>query len=244
LHSVVAFYPGDGNFAGSTSTALSQKVLFATTTNLVSSANPSSFSQAVTLTATITSASGTPNVGTVQFKDGNTSLGSAPVVNGVATLMLSNLAAGSGHSLTATYSGDGVIFAGSSSGVLTQSVTGVNFNVTLSSSAGVVANIGKPIVFTSLVTNQAGTSVANIDLSANITGQFVVDSLTSTVGSCDPVALACAVGTLADGQQATITLTLTPLWSARNLTAAVAVNATTNNPVPQTIAVRPLPFHH
>ena len=52
----------------------------------------------VTLTATVTPAA----AGNVQFKDGSTSLGSKPVVNGTATISTNDLAAGS-HTLTAVF---------------------------------------------------------------------------------------------------------------------------------------------
>ena len=49
----------------------------ANTTALVSSLNPSTVGQSVTFTATVTGASGTPT-GTVTFKDGATTIGTAP----------------------------------------------------------------------------------------------------------------------------------------------------------------------
>ncbi len=105
-HSITAVYSGDVNFNAGTSPAVIQKVLIATTTALAPSPNPSIFNQSVTLTATITAASGTPNAGTVNFMDGSTLLSSAPVSAGVATTTTATLAAGS-HPLSAVYSGDG-----------------------------------------------------------------------------------------------------------------------------------------
>jgi glucose/arabinose dehydrogenase len=77
-----------------------------TTTMVTSSANPSQFGQSVTFTAAVSSGAGTP-VGTVQFKDGNTNLGTPVALSqgGVATLSISSLAAGT-HVITADYSGD------------------------------------------------------------------------------------------------------------------------------------------
>jgi acid phosphatase len=77
----------------------------ATTTALSSSANPAAAGQSVTLTATVSSASGKPT-GTVTFTDGSNTLGAAPLNgSGVATLTTSSLAPGS-HSITAAYGGD------------------------------------------------------------------------------------------------------------------------------------------
>jgi hypothetical protein len=92
---------------GSTSIALS------------SSQNPSSASQSVTFTATVTGSSPT---GTVTFKDGTTVICSTVTLSsgGSASCTTSALAVGS-HSITAVYSGDSNN-AASTSSVLTQTV--------------------------------------------------------------------------------------------------------------------------
>src|SRR6266704_656407 len=80
--------------------------------NLVAPANAVPGSR-VTLTATISSAGGTPT-GQIVFLDGNAGIGTAPLnASGIATLTTSTLAAGV-HSLTAFYAGDGK-FGGSTS---------------------------------------------------------------------------------------------------------------------------------
>lgn len=70
--------------------------------------------EAVTLTATVAAAS--PATGTVEFRDGSTVLGSAPVAGGIATLSTTALAAGT-HALRAEFVPTG-IFAGSSSEIV------------------------------------------------------------------------------------------------------------------------------
>ncbi len=123
-HSITAVYAGDTNFTTSTSSALTQTVNHdATTAAVVSSADPSAFSQPVTFTATVSAnapGSGTPT-GTVTFMDGSTNLGSDSL-NGSdqATLSISSLALGS-HSITVVYGGDSN-FAGSTSSVFNESV--------------------------------------------------------------------------------------------------------------------------
>lgn len=77
-------------------------VLAATTTTLTTSPNPSELSTAATLKAVV--AGGTPT-GSVEFRDGATLLGSAPVSGGIAQLAVSSLAVGN-HTLTANYLGD------------------------------------------------------------------------------------------------------------------------------------------
>jgi len=91
----------------------------ATQTTLVSSLNPSSFGQAVTFTATVTAASGTP-VGAVTFNDNGTAIGTGTLSGGVASFTTLALTTGS-HTITASYAGNAT-FAASTSAVLTQTV--------------------------------------------------------------------------------------------------------------------------
>jgi uncharacterized repeat protein (TIGR03803 family) len=85
---------------------------------LTSSANPAAVGAAVTLTATVTSASGAP-MGTVTFLEGTTQLG-APVAlsAGLASLATSSLPAGA-DAITASYSGDSTFAASTASLVQT-----------------------------------------------------------------------------------------------------------------------------
>ncbi len=86
-----------------------------TTTTVAAQPQPSVFGQEVTITAQViptAPAAGTPG-GTITFQDGGTSLGTAPLINGVATLKIGTLAVGA-HSITASYGGS-TIFAGSAS---------------------------------------------------------------------------------------------------------------------------------
>ena len=88
-----------------------------TTTSTVSSANPSTFGQAVTLTATV-SGTGGPPTGTITFKNGAITLGSSALNgSGQATLTTSSLSVGS-HSITATYSGSASFTASTSAAII------------------------------------------------------------------------------------------------------------------------------
>jgi hypothetical protein len=94
----------------------------ATATTLVSSANPAPHRQPVTFTVTVSrmdAMAGTPT-GTVTIREGNRVLGTATLVNGQASIVVSTLSPGS-HDLTAVYSSDDS-YAGSSSAVLTQEI--------------------------------------------------------------------------------------------------------------------------
>ncbi|MBV9494722.1 MAG: Ig-like domain repeat protein [Acidobacteria bacterium] len=120
-HSINARYSGDNNNYNATSEAIDQVVgaaaLTPTTTTISSSMNPSTVGQPVTFTATV---SPTGATGTVSFAEGQTVIGSAPLVNGQATFTTSTLSAGD-HSITALYSGDAT-FANSNSQSLLQQV--------------------------------------------------------------------------------------------------------------------------
>src|SRR3984885_14366684 len=72
-----------------------------TTTGLASSANPATYGQAITLTATVSPSAAT---GKVTFYDGVTVLGTSSLASGVATLTTRLLQAGA-HTLRAYYAG-------------------------------------------------------------------------------------------------------------------------------------------
>jgi hypothetical protein len=118
-HAVTAAYGGDAACAPSISAPLTQTVRGApatvptpapapapapqaTTTTVGSSANPVGAGQPVTLTAQVSCA--TPATGTVTFMDGRQVLGTAPVVNGQASLSVT--LAGGRYRVTAAYGGD------------------------------------------------------------------------------------------------------------------------------------------
>jgi Bacterial Ig-like domain (group 3) len=72
----------------------------------------------VTFTATVSPGAAT---GTVTFVDGTTTLGTAPLSNGIAAFTTSSLSGGT-HNITAAYSGDAT-YGGSTSAALTQVVS-------------------------------------------------------------------------------------------------------------------------
>jgi len=129
-----------------------------TATAISSSANPSTVNSAVTFTATVTTASGTPG-GTVTFNDGSTPLGNAvPLSKGVAAIETSSLSEGT-HSITAVYSGDASSFLAGSTSAALQQVVNAGFGisptaqtVSAGSSATFTINISKQSGFTGAVT--------------------------------------------------------------------------------------------
>src|SRR5439155_989606 len=137
-HSVAAAYAGDASNSGSTSAALPQVVnISQTTTTLASSTNPSTAGANVTLTATVT---GTSPTGTVNFRDGGTSISgcSGVALSGsgnsrTAACVTGGLMVGT-HSISAAYCGDGTNYASTSS-ALSQVVNTATSKTELSSSA-------------------------------------------------------------------------------------------------------------
>ncbi|HTZ59001.1 MAG TPA: glycoside hydrolase family 44 protein [Acidobacteriaceae bacterium] len=107
-HSITASYAGDSTDASSTSSVVQILVggaqLQATTVTLASSSGTAGSGQAITLTATVAPSSAT---GTITFKDGGNTIGSAALTSGKGLLSINTLSAGT-HTLTATYSGDSV----------------------------------------------------------------------------------------------------------------------------------------
>jgi len=178
-HSITATYSGDTNFTASTSAVLTQTVNKAnTTTTVASSANPSTFGQSVTFTATVTvvaPGAGSPS-GTVTFLDGATILGTGTLSGGTATFTTSTLAVGS-HSITASYGGD-TNFSGSTSAALTQTVnpvSGVSITTTIRDSTNAAVT---SVVVGTTVHDTATLSGATATAGGTVTYNFF------TTGTC------------------------------------------------------------
>ena len=148
-HNLSAVYGGDLTYAGSAASNLMQTVnLAAAMITLSTSANPSTYGQMLTLTASI---SPPDSSGTVTFTDGSATLGTRIVTNGQASLSTAFLSAGS-HSLTAAYSGD-ANHASAASPVLTETVNQGMVTtpaVTLISSAN-PATFGQSLTLTAIL---------------------------------------------------------------------------------------------
>lgn len=162
-HSITAAYSGDSTHSSSASAPLSQVVGPAGgSTAVASSANPSTASQSVTFTASITTSAGNPT-GTVSFYDGSTVLNSALVSSGKASVSTASLASGT-HSIKAVYSGD-ANHAGSTSSVISQTVntstapppTQTATAISLASSANPVSH-RKYVTFTATVRPATSTT--------------------------------------------------------------------------------------
>lgn len=139
----------------------------ATSTVVQSSANPSAFGDTVTFTATVSAATpGVTPTGAVTFSAGGVDTVVDLDVNGVATLTVSTLAAGT-SSVTAAYGGSPVgspVTLLPSSGAVTQTVSKVATSTALESTAA-TQFYGEPLTFTATVapTGATGTVVFTFD---------------------------------------------------------------------------------
>ncbi len=173
-HSLTAVYAGAASLVGSTSAALAQTIRAATTTVVTSSLPSSTFGQAVTLTALVTAATGSPT-GMVTFRDGATTLGTATLDGtGHASLSWTPSAAGS-HSLTAAYAGDATC-AGSTSAAVAQSVSRATTGTTLASPDA--ATVFQAVRLTATVTASGGQPAGSVTFKDGTTtiGTATVDS--------------------------------------------------------------------
>jgi poly(3-hydroxybutyrate) depolymerase len=150
---VKAVYPGDSNFAGSTSKAVSQVVnKAATTTTLASSQNPSNFGQSVTFTASVAPEFSGTVTGNVVFNNGSTKLGTVSLSGGVASYTTTKLAVGTDQ-MTAVFNGSSS-FTTSTSSVLSQTVNSANGTTTTTALTSSLnpSSYGQAVTFTAVVT--------------------------------------------------------------------------------------------
>jgi hypothetical protein len=162
LHTITASYVGDNNFQSSNATV--KQTVNKTTSSIVllSSPNPSTFGQAIALTATVTAAgggTGTPT-GSVTFTDGTSIIGTAALdASGKAVLNSAGLSAGA-HTITASYPGDNnfdpssTAGAGSVSQVVNQSSTIVSLVSSVNPSV-----FGQAVLLSATVAASSGTGI-------------------------------------------------------------------------------------
>ena len=152
---VEAVYNGDGNYAPSDSTDVSQTVVQdGSSAAVTTSGSPSALDVPVVLTARVNAlapGSGTPT-GQVTFMDGTSPLGTKTLTGGTATL--TTTFAGGGHSITVMYGGDSNFITITSPSV-TQTVEQVGSHTALVTSA-TQAVFGQLLSFTATVTPGSG----------------------------------------------------------------------------------------
>jgi len=158
--SLTAVYAGTSTCSGSTSSASTVLVSdFGSTTGLTTSATQILAGGPVTLTATVTPASGTiVPTGQVSFYNGRSLLSTASLINGVASITTTALPVGSDY-LSAVYAGTSE-YNGSTSSASTVTVTAITTTTALAVSTAQVTT-GNPVTLTATVTAGSGTTMPN-----------------------------------------------------------------------------------
>lgn len=183
--SLIASYSGDTNFSASRVTGSLAVGLGASGTALASSANPSTFGQTVTFTATVTPGAGGPApTGTVSFSDGASVLCANVTLNAGAATCASSALTGGSHTIQASYSGDAN--TGASSATLTQTVSAVTTSMSLTAAPPVVLS-GQTVTLTATVN---GLSPGGAGAPA------VASSRASTAAAASVIAAALPSGTV------------------------------------------------
>jgi large repetitive protein len=190
-HSITATYGGDANNAMARSSTLSQTVQETTTIAVVSGNATSVGGTPITFTATVTGSSHGNITGTVTFKNGTATLGTASLNSaGIAALTVSTLPVGA-DSITAAYSGD-TLNTASTSAPLTQTVQSASTATTLTSSAN-PSLFGASISFTATVTGNGATptgpvifsdgsaQLGSVNVNASGVAVFMIAGLTAGV---------------------------------------------------------------
>ncbi len=245
-HAITVVYGGDANFTTSTSATLTQTVnQAATTTAVVSSANPSVVGQAVTFTVTVSAVApgaGTPT-GTVTLRDGTSTLSTATLSNGTATFTF-DLTAGS-HPISAVYGGD-ANFATSTSATLTQGVnqTAATTTTTRVTSSANPSVFGQSVTFTATVSPvlaASGTPTGMVTFRDGTTNLFTSALTTSGVATFTTTTLGAGTHAItavyggdanfSGSTSATLTQTVNPATTANlQITRALLVDSN-NQPI-------------
>jgi hypothetical protein len=188
-------YSGNASYPAATSGVFIQTVNPAVATlDIASTLNPSIFSEAVVLTATLTGNSG-PVTGTVTFKDTGTAISTCtalPLSGGAAHCATASLVVG-GHVITVTYSGDATYPATTSANyvqMVSEAVAAFDIGLTPNPSIWT-----EPVTLTAMLTGSAGTTPSGtVTFNDNGTAILACVALPLSGGSAQ-----CTTATLAIG---------------------------------------------
>jgi len=200
-HPIAATYIGNENWEGSSSAPVIQTVTAVkvnTGTTLSSNNNPSKSGQSVTFKATVKPVSGTSvPAGTVNFVDGSTVVGTAPLVAGTAKFETSSLTEGT-HAMVGEYLGDSH-FSVSTSSVLTQTVSSSGggkvtptVDLTVNGSTSSTVSAGDTVTFAARIHAATGypwpTGSITISDSTNANNRYGAVNITKDPNSHDGLA--------------------------------------------------------
>jgi large repetitive protein len=187
-HTVTAIYGGDNNYLSSTSSAMPQSIVLATSSMVLNaSASSAIATRPLTFTATLTSTGGTPT-GSVTFMDGASAIGSGNLNTGIATITTTALTVGT-HTITSVYQGDTndsaatsnaltiTIKAATTAVALTPSQNPTNFGQSLTLTAAVSGNGGTPTG--SVTFADGGNNVQTVPVNASGVATYITSTLTN-----------------------------------------------------------------
>ena len=164
-HSITATYSGDGGNNGGVSPVFTQTVGPDTTTTVLTITPATAiYGQTVAFRARVSAPLGTPT-GSVSFTAGATSIGSAPLSNGIAVLRNSTLAVGT-YKVIATYGGS--TSDGPSSDAAALKISQAVSSIRLTSSQN-PSNTGAQVIFTARLTSSAGAPTGSVAFSDGAT---------------------------------------------------------------------------
>jgi Big-like domain-containing protein/NHL repeat-containing protein len=190
-HSITATYAGDATDYGSQYTFNQVVNLASSATNLSSSAAVVQFSTPITFTATVTGVPADTPTGSVAFKDGSTTLFTAPVNSlGVATYVNTTLPAGT-HTITAVYLGDSNYAGSTSIQIITETIKQTATTTRLvASTLNAIAT--RPITLTATVTALGATPAGTVSF---MNGNVLIGTATLNRGTASIVTSSLPVGT-------------------------------------------------
>ncbi len=242
-HTITATYTGDVNFLTNTSPAITENITQTATSVVVnSSKNPVPVGTVVTLTATVTPNNAT---GSVQFNDGTTSIGTATLSGGVASIQDQSLTTVGAHSITAIYQGD-ASHAKSTSPVFTENVTAGPSTTTLIAKPttttvgqGAVTFVAtvSPATATGLVTLLDG--ILPLGLPAAVSGGIANFSVPSMSAGVHIVTALYSGDSALQASSGSTTVTVNPSGSTTTVTSARTVGTTAAVPTTFTATIAP-----
>ncbi len=234
---IEAVFSGNTEFAGSTSPLLTVTVnaQTVTTTTLAAAPNPAAVGDTVTLTVKVSPAPTGAALGTVDFYNGASFLGSFDVPSsGVVTFAITGLPAGA-NSLTAAYSGN-IAFAGSTSASLTETINSLIVTTTSLAASPNPATADQPVTLTATVAPApTGAALGTVSFfngttllataPVNSSGSATF-SLTSLPGDADSITAAYSGNlTSAASTSAPLTETVNPSYTVTAPTTPVTLPA-------------------
>jgi len=190
-HAIKAVYVGNTTDNTSASATLSEVInKSATTTKLTASVNPSEYLQAVTFTATVTSAGGVLT-GTVTFERNGVSIGTGALTAGVAHLTTSTVMLVGSHTITAVCAATADYLA-STSAALTETTKAAPTTTIVTSSLNLSTH-GPNVTFTGKATpGTSGTPTGTVTFKD---GSATLGTGTLSSGSATFATTALSVGT-------------------------------------------------